>query len=55
MTRNLYKTVAVPRAAYEKLDQLAKLDKRSLARELEWLIEEAHSQLLSAPHKPSRQ
>jgi hypothetical protein len=45
-TTKEFQNVAIPKTHVEKLRELAKLDHRSLARELAWLIDEAHSQLI---------
>jgi hypothetical protein len=41
-----FQNVAVPKSHVEKLRQLARLDQRSMAREISWLIDEAYSQLV---------
>lgn len=41
-----FKTVAVPAEVYGMLRQLAEVDDRTLARELAYLIKEAHSQII---------
>ena len=41
-----FRNVAVPLDVYEMLRELAKLDDRSIARELAYLIKEAHSQII---------
>ena len=41
-----FRTVAVPIDVYEKLRELAVNDDRSLARQLAYLIKEAHHQIL---------
>lgn len=46
-----FQNVAVPKTHVEKLRQLARLDKRSMAQEIAWLIDEAHAQLIVEPKK----
>lgn len=41
-----FRNVAVPIEVYEMLRQLAQVDDRSLARELAYLIKEAHAQII---------
>lgn len=41
-----FRNVAVPIEVYEMLRELAKADDRSLARELAYLIKEAHAQII---------
>jgi len=41
-----FKTVAVPAEVYDLLREIAKVDDRSIARELAYLIKEAHSQIV---------
>ena len=41
-----FRNVAVPIDVYDKLRELADFDDRSLARELAFLIKEAHAQIL---------
>ena len=41
-----FQNVAVPKTHVERLRQLAKLDKRSMAQEIAWLIDEAYTQLV---------
>lgn len=45
-TTKEFQNVAIPKTHVQKLKELAKLDQRSMARELSWLIDEAHSQLV---------
>jgi hypothetical protein len=44
-----FQNVAVPKSHVEKLRQLARLDQRSMAREIAWLIDEAYAQLVVEP------
>ncbi len=41
-----FQNVAVPKSHVEKLRQLARMDQRSMAREIAWLIDEAYAQLV---------
>ena len=41
-----FRTVAVPLDVYQMLRELAVVDDRSLARELAYLIKEAHTQII---------
>lgn len=41
-----FRNVAVPIGVYDLLRELAKLDDRSIARELAYLIKEAHAQII---------
>lgn len=45
-TSTQFQNVAIPKSHIAKLKELAKLDNRSMARELAYLIEEAHAQLI---------
>jgi len=42
-----FQNVAVPKSHIQKLKELAQLDQRSMARELAYLIDEAHRQLVA--------
>jgi hypothetical protein len=44
-----FQNVAIPKTHVEKLRRLAKLDKRSMAQEIAWLIDEAYVQLVVEP------
>lgn len=43
---NVFRNVAVPLDVYDMLRELATVDDRSLARELAYLIKEAHAQII---------
>lgn len=41
-----FRNVAVPIEVYDMLREMAKVDDRSIARELAYLIKEAHAQII---------
>jgi len=45
-TSSRFQNVAIPKSHVQKLKELAQLDKRSMARELSYLIDEAYAQLI---------
>lgn len=46
----VFRNVAVPLDVYDMLREMAVMDDRSLARELAYLIKEAHAQLIGSGH-----